>query len=423
MYSPAVLQSGGNIGIVIRNKSKVTIKNGTIVDFQYGALVENSNEVKMSFIKISNSTKNGIDIHHSEKVDLSFNNISRSGEKGIRIQQNSFGVSILNNSVSESGYDGISIVEDSSDVSILNSRISGSGDVGIGIYENSSDVSILNSTVTDNDREGIHIVDSNYNLFSGNNISRNGFHGLYLYNSNNNTICSNMIMNNQPSAIYMEMGNQNIIYHNNFLGQQNVVCVTSKSAWDIGYGTEGDIGYGGNYWDDYNGIDVFSGKNQNVSGSDGIGDAAREIDADNKDRYPLLKPWGSMLMDFDLDCIVCAKEETRQVGVFSDASIANFNFNRTEGVISFTADNGTFCKLIIPEEALSGSFLVTVNDVPKACISYWDENHHFINFSLSLESCNVKIKGETAITGDINGDGIVDIVDITLVATNFGAET
>jgi len=230
-------------------------------------------------------------------------------------------------------------------------------------------------------------------------------------------------MNNQPSAIYMEIGNQNIIYHNNFLGQQDVICVASKSAWDIGYGAERDIGYGGNYWDDYDGIDVFSGKDQDVSGSDGIGDIAREIDADNLDRYPLLKPWGSMFVDFDVDCIVCAKEEIRQVAVFSDASIASFDFRRTEGAMSFTAENGTFCKLIIPEEILSGSFLVTVNDVPTACIAYWDEYHHFINFSLSLENCSVKIRGETAISGDINGDGKVDIIDITLVATNFGSET
>ncbi|MEM2569530.1 MAG: hypothetical protein QXT67_06305, partial [Candidatus Bathyarchaeia archaeon] len=48
---------------------------------------------------------------------------------------------------------------------------------------------------------------------------------------------------------------------------------------------------GGNYWSDYTGADLYSGPYQNMTGSDGLGDAPYIIDADNRDRYPLMKPY------------------------------------------------------------------------------------------------------------------------------------
>ena len=56
-------------------------------------------------------------------------------------------------------------------------------------------------------------------------------------------------------------------------------------SWDDGYPS------GGNYWSDYNGTDFYSGTNQNVTGSDGIGDTSYIIDVNNVDRYPLMSPW------------------------------------------------------------------------------------------------------------------------------------
>jgi len=397
MFNQTVL-SPGPTGITIIDKSEVTIRNGTIIGFQFGIWVERSSEVNLTLNNVFASTKKGIAIRNSKEVDLAFNNVSGSGEDGINIDGNS------------------------SEIAVLNNHVSGSGDVGIGIYENSN-VAILNNTITSNDREGIHMMDSNHNVIGGNEISKNNFHGIYLYNSNNNTIYNNTVMNNQPGAIYMEMANQNIFYHNNLPGPQDTQCVKSKGIWDIGYGAIGDVGFGGNYWSKYEGVDIFSGKNQDVPGSDGIGDTAYRIDEDDQDRYPILKPWGSMLTDFNLTCIVSGEEKTRQVAVFSNSSIASFKFNKTERLMSFTAYNGTFCKVIIPKEALDGSFLVMTNDALTACVLHWDGTHHFVDFSLTAKNSNVKIKGEIAIRGDINGDGKVSIVDISMAAKNYGKGT
>jgi len=59
----------------------------------------------------------------------------------------------------------------------------------------------------------------------------------------------------------------------------------SINLWDSGYP------FGGNYWSDYVGVDVKSGPNQDLPGSDGIGDTPYIIDADNRDRYPLMFPF------------------------------------------------------------------------------------------------------------------------------------
>ena len=60
-------------------------------------------------------------------------------------------------------------------------------------------------------------------------------------------------------------------------------------TWDDGYPS------GGNYWSDYIGVDTKRGPNQDMLGSDGIGDTPYVIDASNRDNYPLMKsyPWAS----------------------------------------------------------------------------------------------------------------------------------
>ncbi len=55
------------------------------------------------------------------------------------------------------------------------------------------------------------------------------------------------------------------------------------NKWDNNYPL------GGNYWSDYSGVDNFKGPNQDIPGSDGIGDTPYIIDADSQDNYPLME--------------------------------------------------------------------------------------------------------------------------------------
>jgi len=54
------------------------------------------------------------------------------------------------------------------------------------------------------------------------------------------------------------------------------------NVWDDGYPS------GGNYWSDYDGLDLYSGLYQNETGSDGIGDNPYIIAENNQDRYSLM---------------------------------------------------------------------------------------------------------------------------------------
>lgn len=126
------------------------------------------------------------------------------------------------------------------------------------------------------------------NIFNAN---RSGW-GIALSLSTNCSIHENNITNNRW-GIYFYCSSNNNIYHNNFIGNtEQVHSINSTNTWDDGYPS------GGNYWSDYAGVDVKSGPNQDLSGSDGIGDTPYVIDASHQDRYPLMNPWPSL---FDLN--------------------------------------------------------------------------------------------------------------------------
>ncbi|MCX6665090.1 MAG: right-handed parallel beta-helix repeat-containing protein [Euryarchaeota archaeon] len=143
---------------------------------------------------------------------------------------------------------------------------------------------------------GIKFTRGNDNIISDNNISSNEYMGLYIDSQNDNNIISrNTISGHYWYGIWISNSDNNSIYHNNFINNvQNAYEETSTNIWDNGYPS------GGNYWDNYTGIDVFSGPGQNISGSDGIGDTHYNISGgSNQDLYPLMEPW--VLIPGDLD--------------------------------------------------------------------------------------------------------------------------
>lgn len=393
----------GLTGVEIIDKGSVIIKNGTIMDFQYGVWIQDSSGVKTESLNISGSGKNGIWARNSENVDISFNNVTASGDVALGID-NCFDISIQDNTVSDNNREGIYLKE--SYHNIVNKNLAS----GNGYY-------------------GIYVVDSHNNTISGNTVSDNLPNGgIYMSGADYNIISNNTLSNN-PKGMEMKSSSNNIIYHNNFIENPiNVKCdEASSNVWDAGYGLVEDIGYGGNYWDRYGSTDEFSGKNQDIPGSDGISDTLYTIDENNQDSYPLMNPLGTMLVHCDItwkffDPQGRWENRTCQAVVFSNSSVTDFDFNKAEGELNFNAANGTFCNVIVPRDALDGAFTVTIDDSLSASILTWDENHHFIHFSMMNGSHEVKIKAETVIRfiGDLNNDGIVNIIDVAIVAKEFG---
>lgn len=171
--------------------------------------------------------------------------------------------------------------------------------------------------------------DASMNSFIGNNVTSSG-RGLGLnVNSDNNTISGNRItapewvvalhachynnvtenyIANGQIGIYLPDSSYNRIYHNQIVNNVQQASLqgfpSHTNYWNDDYPS------GGNYWSDYVGVDVHSGPNQNMTGSDGIGDTPLVLDQNNTDRYPLMNSQSSLIGDVNGD----GKVDMRDVG-------------------------------------------------------------------------------------------------------------
>jgi parallel beta-helix repeat protein len=112
-----------------------------------------------------------------------------------------------------------------------------------------------------------------------------GGRGISIVESNNNIVEYNIVINNTIEGVGVWRSFENRIFHNNIIN--NVIQASddrSTNLWDSGYPG------GGNYWSNYSGIDSYKGPNQDIPGSDGIGDTNYSIDSDSIDNYPLMEP-------------------------------------------------------------------------------------------------------------------------------------
>jgi|GEM_PF-2414918 len=162
-------------------------------------------------------------------------------------------------------------------------------------------VHTTNSQILDNEirynNDGIFLINSSHNIIAGNNIYDHNDTGIHLFGSSYNEIFHNTISRSDPwmsgpeSALYFYYSSNNTISHNSidfYLGvYPRVSIVGSVNVWDLGYPL------GGNYWDDYDGDDNYSGPYQNESGWDGIGDTPYVIDDYNNDSYPKIAAMGN----------------------------------------------------------------------------------------------------------------------------------
>ncbi|MBU0498153.1 MAG: right-handed parallel beta-helix repeat-containing protein [Candidatus Thermoplasmatota archaeon] len=164
------------------------------------------------------------------------------------------------------------------------------------IYGSSHNI-IKNNRITHNS-DGIYFAHTisyyhSDNIITHNDISDNNA-GIYMIMSQNNQILYNNITSNKGIGLFLSMcmggGQLNEVHHNNFIdnGEPALEYGDQINFWDNGYPS------GGNYWIDYTGEDLFSGPQQNISGSDGIGDIPYMIPViegkENYDNYPLMEP-------------------------------------------------------------------------------------------------------------------------------------
>jgi len=249
---------------------------------------------------------------------------------------------IMDNNVTENSL-GVWLYE-SSDNTLSENNVT-DNNIGMWLFRSPNNILKGNNIVSNS--LGTHLYDySNYNAIDGNNISNNG-DGVWLDSSSSNTIfgnnmnantnyaisvggyCydntineNNIMLNGVGVGFFLSSGNK--FYHNNFIDntkQAYTQSVDYANVWDDGYPS------GGNFWSDYTGVDLYSGPYQDETGSDGVGDDPCIIDANNRDSYPLTKPYAG-LHDIGIISITTSKTVVGQGhSITITAKILNYGIN------------------------------------------------------------------------------------------------
>ena len=173
---------------------------------------------------------------------------------------------------------------ESSNITIYGNSITSKGSDGL-YFRDSNKTTISRNNITNSSYAIVFEVTSD-SIVSGNNLANNN-RGVGLWDGAENiTIYENNLLNNTYGLYVVGWDASACAYHNNFANNTNQVA-----HWG-GYVVL-DEGYpsGGNYWNDYTGVDEKSGPNQDQPGNDDIGDTPYIIDTDSIDRYPLMKSW------------------------------------------------------------------------------------------------------------------------------------
>ncbi len=223
-------------------------------------------------------------------------------DAGQVILANSTGVIVENQNLSGTSV-GIQLGFSSGNI-LMNNTVSSSNRWGIHLRSSTNNV-VENNTLLFN-LFGVHLAFSNNNTIS-NSTARNNTIGFYPFDSDNGTISNNRAINNRfgmalvscqgneinnntlmnnEIGIDLHISNSNRVYHNNMVDNLDQALDNQVNSWNNGYPS------GGNYWSDYAGIDNRSGPNQDLPGSDDIGDTPYVIDSDSRDYYPLMFPVG-----------------------------------------------------------------------------------------------------------------------------------
>jgi parallel beta-helix repeat protein len=236
-------------------------------------------------------------------------------------------------------YTGI-LVDHSTGNVIINNKIIYNYE-GISLLYSSSNV-VCDNTISSN-CDGIFLYYSSNNVVSGNVILHNDLDGMSLYYSSNNVVCGNTILSNYHGINLGLSSDNNTIYHNNFNNTYQAWS-ESKNFWN--YGDEG------NYWSNYTGQDL---------NKDGMGDTPYDINAVNKDKYPLM----GMFSNFS----ITLERETYSITVISNSTISVFGFQigseTGNKIIHFnaTGEDGTvgFCRVKIPTKLMNYPHIVLVD--------------------------------------------------------------
>jgi parallel beta-helix repeat protein len=186
---------------------------------------------------------------------------------------------------------GIYMFTDCSENVIQSNLLSQNRNSGLKMIHDCTQNQVLNNTISDNDVVGIFLQEgSGRNSIQGNEISNNELFGVQIQEgAGGNTVVENNVSGSKKGFFTSNDGN--LIYNNRIFDNVIPADDIGVNQWYSAYPK------GGNFWGDYQGQDLMSGPGQNLSGSDGFGDAPHRIGDNTWDRYPIM---GTSIMPLKL---------------------------------------------------------------------------------------------------------------------------
>ena len=297
---------GIGLGAGVRNEgfAEVTVRNGTIAEFDYG--VQLFPETTLNAVE--ELTLRNIQVAAIELFDTSASsvrgNILEANAGGIDLVSGTRGVVVADNVITLNGKAGL-FLRDAIANRLERNSIAGGGDLGIGL-ERASDNMLLSNRSANNSDGGIELRDRSHgNRLEGNVVTASGDHGIWINESDGSVLIGNVAHFMSDSGITLDTANDSVLRANDVrfntgglqlddanrnLLENNDASETSGIGIELGGGSlgnllEGNIAnanksqgiYVGDEALDESGIldpelgNVLVGNTTNGNGADGIG--------------------------------------------------------------------------------------------------------------------------------------------------------
>jgi len=294
-----------------------------VVGNDAGVYIQDSSNITVASSNLSFASLDAIVIDWSSNVTVEGNQMWGNGDWGVFAYE-SDDLVIRNNTIANNGWIGIELSIGSDRVTIEGNHVANNNIAGLSL-DTASNVTILNNAFPDNDFN-VDLTNSNDVVIRNNTIATSTADGLTITGGARLTIEENNITGNGGGLLAVGTTDM-LVRHNAFRGNvPQAADNAGANAWDDGYPS------GGNYWSDYAGVDDCSGPNQDVCPlPDGIGDTAYVIDADSRDRYPLMQPFTTGRTWYTVTIIP---------PLSGDAYTLPFGINETGAVVGWSTTGG-----------------------------------------------------------------------------------
>jgi len=388
----------GYVGVI--NCSCVTIENVCLSSNAEGILIAYSRYCEIKNAEISNSER-GVRLIASNNVNLSNSSIQKSEWAGVVIDS-SVDNQMFNNTVKDNG---VGLIMSAS--------------ILLGL---TSEKNVLKENEIMNNGYGVYLSEVYDNAIFRNKIRLNNV-GIFIDSSKANLVHGNTVEGNSL-GVQIQGSSGNLFYHNSFNGNLVHVRINdliSTNTWNMSYPV------GGNFWGSTTGVDVFCGSEQNILGSDGVMDEQYEIAEGNMDFYPFKFP----ILFFDAGFWV---DETYFVEIVTNATVSGFGFDLWGKYVSFSAygadAHSCFFGVLVSKNLLwcdsVENWCALVDNVEHPCTVFENSNYTYICFEFEGDIHSVMILGdhsieENLVFGDVNNDGKVDLIDLSLVECAYGS--